>query len=68
MSRRLAHPLSLVLSLLLVPLSASAEEAACASSGPLVIPSVPLEHARRHVVLDLALIRLRCTAETRAGT
>jgi hypothetical protein len=29
---------------------------------------VALEHARRHVELDLALIRLRCTAETRAGT
>ncbi len=59
MSRRLARPLSLVLSLLLVPLSASAEEAACASSGPLVIPSVPLEQDRFALALNRICSDLR---------
>jgi len=59
MSRRLAHPLSLVLSLLLVPLPASASADTCASSGPLVIPSVPLVQDRFALALNRLCSDLR---------
>jgi hypothetical protein len=62
MPRRLAHPLFLVLSLLLVPLSAranAASEATCAGSGPPVIPSVPLEQDRFALALNRLCSDLR---------
>ncbi len=55
MSRRLARPLFLVLSLLLVPLSAranAASEEACLGTGRPVIPSVPLEQDRFALALN----------------
>ncbi len=62
MSRRLARPLCLVLSLFLVPLSAranTASEEECAETGRLVIPSVPLEQDRFALALNRFCADLR---------